>query len=272
MKPSLSALAFSFICLPLLAQISAPRVGTARYQDGSFHTVQGLPSNMIVADLPLDSADAASFSDKGGLISQNGKISLLASDFSVVGEYPAAEKPLLSIDGALTSALAWLPSSHSLLHWNGTSFDAFTVTDSDLEGRVTDIQSLGTRQARLIVQHSDHSVSAVSISLRTGNLVSSETLPGVRGYAFGQGCFVVSASEKELVVDDLRGYRRSVVLPAPDFAIERMSNNWLHLSSASLQQNWALYLTQADLQLSMLPGLPEQRGITVAGNTTGRIR
>jgi hypothetical protein len=264
----LSVLVLSFICLPLLAQIRVPQIGTARYPDGSLHTVQGLPANMIVADLPLDTAEAASFSDSGGLVSQKGIVRLLAADFSVVAEYAAAEKPLLSIDGKLTSALAWLPNAHTLLHWNGSDFDRFSVASADIDGTVTDIQSSGSNQAKFIVQHPDNSVSAVIISLRTGNLVSSESLPGVHGYTFGQGCFVVSASEKDLAVDDLRGYRRTIPIPSQDFLIERMSNNWLHVFSPSMQRSWALHLTQAALQLSLLPGLPQQR----AGNFAWGIK
>lgn len=254
MKRHLSVFAFSLLCLPLAAQISAPKVGTVRYPDGSFHTVQGLPSNMIVADLPLDSAQAASFSDRGGLVCQNGAIRLLGPDFAILAEYPSQAKALLSIDGDLTSALAWLPDSHALLHWNGVAFDVFALAGSDIEGNVTDLQSSGAKQAKLIVQHTDNTVSAVTISLRSGNLVTSEPLPGVRGYTFGQGFFVVYGSDKELVVDNLRGYRRSVPIPAQDFVIERMSNNWLHVYSPSLQQNWALHLTQAEMELSLLPG------------------
>lgn len=255
MKPLVRVLAASLICLPLLAQVSVPKVGTARYPDGSLHAVQGLPLNLIVADLPLDSVEAASFSDSGGFVSQNGALRLLASNFSVVAQYSAGEKPLLSIDGELTTALAWFPNAHRLIHWNGSKFDELSVADGDIEGRVTAIQSAGPRQARLLVLHADDSVSAVTISLRNGNLVTSEALPGVRGYAFGQGFFVVYASDKELVVDNLRGYRRSIVIPAQDFVIDRMSSNWLHIFSPSLQQNWALHLTHVDLELSLLPGI-----------------
>jgi len=238
-----------------MGQVNAPKVGTARYPDGSFHNVQGLPANMIVAELPLDAAQVASFSDSGGLIAQNGVIRLLSPGFSVLAEYPAGEQPILSIDGEVTSALAWLPVAHTLLHWNGASFESFAVAESDLEGTVTDIQSAGAKQARLLVRHSDNSVSGVTISLRTGNLVTSEPLPGVRGYAFGQGLFVVYALNKELIVDNLSGYRRTVAFDAPDFVAERMSNTWLHLYSPTLRQSWALHVTQADLQLSQLPGL-----------------
>jgi len=255
MKLVFTLLAMSLAAPCLMGQVNAPKVGTARYPDGSFHNVQGLPANMIVAELPLDAAQVASFSDSGGLIAQNGVIRLLSPGFSVLAEYPAGEQPILSIDGEVTSALAWLPVAHTLLHWNGASFESFAVAESDLEGTVTDIQSAGAKQARLLVRHSDNSVSGVTISLRTGNLVTSEPLPGVRGYAFGQGLFVVYALNKELIVDNLSGYRRTVAFDAPDFVAERMSNTWLHLYSPTLRQSWALHVTQADLQLSQLPGL-----------------
>lgn len=248
-------LVWGLAALPLSAQVNSPKIGTARYADGSFHNVQGLPANMIVADLPLDSAQCASFSDSGGLVAQNGIIRLLSPSFSVLAEFSAGERPLLSIDGDLTSALAWLPMAHTLLHWNGTKFETFEVAESDLDGTVTDLQSAGSKQARLLVRHPDNTVSGVTISMRTGNLVSSEPLIGVRGYAFGQGIFVIYAMDKELIVDNLSGYRRTVAFDASDFVAERMSNTWLHLYSPSLRQSWALHLTQADLQLSLLPGL-----------------
>jgi hypothetical protein len=210
---------------------------------------------MIVAELPLGAADCASFSDSGGVVSQNGTLRLLGPDFAVLAEYPIPEKPLVSMDGDLTSALAWLPNAHILIHWNGTSFDPLGVADSDLEGTVTDVQSAGATRARLIVVHADKSVSGVTISLRSGNLVSSEPLPGVTGYAFGQAYFVVFSSQNELVVDNLRGYRRSIPLAANDMVAERMSNTWLHLYSPSLKQNWALHVTPAEVKLSMLPNV-----------------
>jgi hypothetical protein len=133
------------------------------------------------------------------------------------------------------------------------------VSPADLDGTVTDLQSSGARQARLIVEHQDGSVSAATISLRTGNLVSSEILPGVQGYAFGQGFFVLYLTGKELVADNLRGYRRSVPMAATDVTMQRMSDNWLQVYSPSLHRNWALHITQSELSLSELPGLPEHR-------------
>lgn len=257
------------LCLPLAAQVRVPKVGAFRYADGSMHEVQGLPANVIVFDLPVVSAQAASFADQGGLLWQSGFIRLLAADYSLVGEYAAplsqaAEQPVLGISGDLTSALAWLPGNHTLLHWNGTEFDALVLAAGEIEGQVTDVQYLSSRQARLTVLHEDRSVSAVTISLRTGNLVNSEVLPGVSGSAFSQGFLTLFATERELVVDNLRGYRRSVAFAAPDVVMERMSNNWVHLYSAKLQQHWAVRVTQSEFDVSLLPG-PRVAGSLASG-------
>lgn len=255
------------LCLPLAAQLSVPKVGTFRYPDGSLHSVQGLSANMIVFDLPVDSSQAASFSDYGGLVSQSGVIRLLGADFSVLGEYQAAgddgnAKPVVGISGDLTSALAWLPASHTLLHWNGSQFDALELAAGEIEGEVTDVECVALRQARLLVLHQDGSVSAVTFSLRTGGLVNSELLPGVRGHAFNQGFLVLYATDRELVVDNLNTYRRSVAFPAPDVVMERMSNSWVHLYSAKLQQHWAVHLTLSEFEVSMLPGQKSSPPVT----------
>ncbi len=248
------------VCLPLAAQVSVPRVGTFRYPDGSLHGVQGLTANMIISDLHLDSAQAASFSDQGGLVWQAGMVRLLTADFSAAGEFPAPanpaskQQPVLEISSKLTSALAWLPHNHNLLHWNGTQFDSFQLAPAEIDGTVTSLQSVGDRQARLIVLRADDSVLALTFSLRTGGLVNTEVLPGVRGPAFIQGSLIVYSMEGELVADDLRGSRRSIAFPGRDVVMERMSNNWLHLYSARLQQHWAVHVTPADFAVSMLPG------------------
>jgi hypothetical protein len=251
---------FLLLSLPLAGQLTAPKVGTVRYPDGSLHSVQGLANNMIVCDLPFDGTDAASFSDQGGIVSQQGIIRLLNADLSVAFEFKTGEPaPVLNMEGDLTSALAWLPSQHKLLRWDGSKFAAFEIPQSDLDGQVTNLQAVNSKQARLLVTGGDGTVSAITFSTRNGSLISSEPLASVRGYAFSQSFFFVYSENNELVVSNLNGYRRSVALPAPDLIIERMSSQWLHLQSPSLKQDWALHLTQAQLELSMLPAIETKK-------------
>ena len=255
MKPIFVTFVVSIFSVALLsAQVSTPRVGFARFSDGTVRAVQGLPANLIVSQVSLASADTVSFSDFGGLIAQNGVIRLLNSDASMLAEYPSGDStPLLSMSGDLTTALVWLPSKHTLLHWSGESFTSVEVDDSAFDGVVTSVSPSGAKLAKLLVSHSDGSVEALTVSLRTGNLVSAESVPGVQGAAYTQRLYLVFASDQELVVDSMDGYRRSIPLPAKDLKIERMASDWLHLWSPTTKQDWALHVTSAELDVSRLP-------------------
>jgi hypothetical protein len=246
-----SQLGLFLLAAVLPAQVSAPRVGFARFAGGSVHAVSGLPANFVVADLPIARADSLSFSDSGGLLSRNGQIDLVDANAQTVASFASGEvAPLLNVDGALTTAIAWLPSSHSILYWNGKSF---VITESDVAGEITALQRIDPEKARLLVRQTDASVSAVIVSLKTGQVIDSQNLPGIEGCAFAQHSFLVAANSKTLVIESVNGQRRVLPLAAHDLTIERMSSDWLHIFSDSSGEHWALHLTQTDLQLSRMP-------------------
>jgi hypothetical protein len=248
MKPQLGL----FVLAAMLpAQVSAPRVGFARFAGGSVHAVSGLPANLVVGDLPIARADSLSFSDSGGLLAHNGQIDLVDANAQPVASFTSGEAaPLLNIDGALTTAIAWLPSSHSILHWDGKGF---VSTEVNLAGEIIGLQFIEPDKARLLVRQADASVSAVIVSLKSGQVIDSQTVPGIEGNAFAQHSFFIAANSKTLVVESANGQRRVLPLAAPDITIERMSSDWLHIFSVSSGEHWALHLTQTDLQLSRMP-------------------
>jgi hypothetical protein len=252
-----------FVLAALLpAQVNSPKLGAVRFADGTVRAVRGLPQNLLVSAAPLASADFASFSDTGGLISRNGMIRLLGADESEIAEYASGETaPLLNIEGALSTAIAWLPSQHAFLHWNSSSFVLSEVKAVTWEGEATSVQLLGPGQARLLVTHADASVSAITLSLDTGNVISSDILPDVHGRVFAQQSFLVFQSPQGLAVQSANGDRRTLplaagLLTAGDLTIERMSSDWLHISSASMHRDWALYLNRTNFSLSILPAPP----------------
>jgi hypothetical protein len=265
----LVSLCVSALVAPLLlAQVSVPQVGVARFRDGALHAVRGLPSNFVVTSAPLASASQASFSDAGGLIARDGVIWLLAADATPIASYTAAESsPILNMDGPASSAIAWLPSSHSLLQWNGHVFALTEIDAAALAGEVTSLRLLNPTTARLLVTHSDSTVSAVLVSLKTGNVVDSQIVPGLTGPAFLQGGFLLGFSPNGLCVEALDGSHRLLSLtqnrlPAGDLSIERMSSDWLHVSSSSTDLHWALHLSSTELHLSLLP--PPPAGLATA--------
>jgi hypothetical protein len=251
--------AFFVLCCALLpAQVGAPNVGSARFA-GRVFAVHGIPANLLVAKAPWTSADAMSFSDAGGLLAQSGKITLVGPDGTPLADYVSSEpSPLLNMDGPLTSALAWLPSQHALLRWNGTAFVLREVSGSLSPGEVTSLRLVSPGRALLLMSHSDTAVSAVSVSLDTGEITNIDSLPAARGRVFVQYSFVLSQDKLGLSVESSNGAIRTLALaenplPEGDLTFERMSTDWLHVFSASTGKHWALYLSNDALRLSVLP-------------------
>ncbi len=245
-------------CLPawMSAQVDAPKIGAVRYSDKSIHIVSGLHNDFIVNAQTAGSADAASFSDSGGLLAKNGQIQLLGPDATVIAEYDSNESaPLLNIDGDLSTAIAWLPNHHALLHWNGKSFVLVEI-QSGLLTRVSSVRLQDSKTAELLITEPGGVVSSAIVSLDTGDVVSLHLLPGVHGPAFRQLSYVVFHDERGLEIASANGAVRTLPLTAPDLTFERISSDWLHLASPTTQQNWILHLNDTTLELSELPGPP----------------
>lgn len=248
----------------LQAQVHAPRIGVIRCSDGSVRAVYGLAANFILASKPFATADAVSFSDGVGLIAANGRIQLVKTDGTPVGEYESREtKPVLNVDTDAASAIAWLPSEHAILRWTGANFRQIPV--APFEGRVTSLQAVAPDSAQLLILNDDGSTSRAAIALSTGELLSLEIVPGASGPAFAQQAALLSHElsheQKELVIEFANGVRQHLPIPG-DIVIERMSSEWLHLSSAATNRHWALHVAGSQADLFVLPGL--QRSEEVA--------
>jgi hypothetical protein len=70
---------------------------------------------------------------------------------------------------------------------------------------------------------------------------------------FQQGTFRVFSDSQGLEVQAADGTVRTLPITATDLKMERMSDRWVHLSSATAHRDWALLLTDAEMQLSELP-------------------
>ncbi len=198
------ALPVCFAAGLLHAQVGAPRIGLVHYADGSVWTMNGLKANFVLGTRLFTAVNAASFSDSGGLIAVPGEIDLVRLDGSVIGRYQTDEQqPVLDISGGLTSATVLLPSKHTQIRWNGSSFVA--------------------------------------------------TYADVSDPVFHQKTFTLFADTNGFEVQAADGTTRTLPISATDVKIERMSGDWIHLSSAKEHRDWALFLTGSDLQLSELP-------------------
>jgi len=243
----------------LNGQLSVPKLGLARFSDGSMHAVRGLAANFIVDPRRLTTADSASFSDSGGLTSNVGLIRLMSTEGAVLGEYKSGEsRPVLNIDSSLRSAVVWLPRKHALLEWDGRAFVTTVIDDSAFGGEVTFVRLAGGKTVELFVELAHSAVAKLSVSLTEARLINAEGEPGGHGAVFVQQGWMLSQNARGLIGEMPNGNRQTIELskdplPAADLRIERMSNNWLHVSSRSTGTNWAVYLSSTKTRVSLLP-------------------
>jgi len=220
--------------------------------------IYGIEANLIVGKQMFPTADAISFSDFGGLVAVNGRIQLVGPRGALVGQYNSYEhKPLLNVDRDLTTGIAYLPSREALLRCDGKSFVLTQLSRGTFsDSTVNSVQVVGTHAARLLITSRDGNASEASISLDTGQLMSIKFLPGIEGPAFLDHAFVLFRSKHGLEVEASDGSRRTIDLAPKDLIIERMSSDWLHLTSPATHQHCALHLASTALELSELPAAP----------------
>jgi hypothetical protein len=255
------------LCAILKAQLSVPLFGVVRFSDGSVHAVHGVAANLIADRRTLTSADAASFSNTAGLISENGLIQLVRTDGTVIGEYQSGEpQPLLNIESTEQSAVAWLPLKHLLLGWNGKVLTQTAIDDSMFGGRVTFVRLADRGTAEFFVQLPDLSVAKVSVSLPSGQLRSSDIQPGISGRMIVQQDWVLAQNGKGLVAASINGGAQDIVLsekalPTGDLTMERMSNDWWHVASKSVGTHWAVQLGAFKSSVFLIPPPVSQEAV-----------
>jgi hypothetical protein len=244
------------LCGPVAAsQLSAPRVGVVRYTSGGVYLLYGLPGSYVIGPRVLDGADSVSFSERGGLMVRKGSLSLLRSDLSTAGMLETGESnPLLGMDGDLTTAIAWLPSSQKLAYWNGQAFASVSVPDLSREGSVSFVSKRDSKTAVLLLHSPDGFVSEASVSLETGQVTSVTAIAGAHGPSFRHQDFVLFLDNHELVIaTPANGNAKRLALAADDVRVERVSSDCLHLWSLATKRDWLLHFRSNDFDLAELP-------------------
>lgn len=237
------------------AQVKPPAIGIARLSDGSLRTLYGLPANVVVDSRSLGSFDAASFSDQAGLVAKGGRIQLVNTIFTAMGEYDSDEpQPLLNVDGDATSAVAWLPSSHSILHWNGESFVIQAVSGLDESLKATSVRVAGREIAQLLMTNPQGAVMEASVALESGNVTSVKWLPGIQGEAFWQGPNLLLKDEDGLAVMGANGVVRTVgTVTADGIDFQHISSSWVLVTSRSDSRMWAVHVSGQEIGMSEVP-------------------
>lgn len=246
-----------FLCAPefLKSQLAAPTVGYVRLANGAAYGVYGLEGNYVLGDSVLGSLQAASFSNQGAFVARPGSLTLLSPDLTAIASWNCEESaPLVHMQGDRTTAIAWLPAAHQMVHWDGQSFQAVDASGFAAAGSVTSINKVDESTASLLVLAADNTVTRYLVSLHDGSVNSSAVLAGVRGRTFEDGPRILWLADHKLTAathtgDPLKTFQ----LAAGDLSIEYAASNCLHLSSKISERDWLLHTTDNDLRLYELP-------------------
>ncbi len=259
----ITALFSALSAASLYGIISAPSAGFVRYAGLPIQRVYGISGNLLLGGSTFGAAGTASFSDTAGLIADNGSLKLIRLDGSAVAEYRYAGEavPLLGADITQKGAVAWIGDPGSVLWWNGKTFTTVAVESSALDGRVSCISLVSSSVARLLITHRGGDVSSVDIALPTGNVISSDLLPGLQGAAFQIGSRLLWSDERGLEIALQGGSPYTLPAPAGGFTAEQMSSQWVHLYFPSNGTHWALHLGSGEPSLSRLPALLAGKGV-----------
>jgi hypothetical protein len=268
-------LPISPICLALFVsvaancQVATPSVGYVRYAADGVRAIYGLEGNYIVGRSMLAPAEAVSFSDVGGLIFDSGSLSLVDPTLVALSTTRVEDSDVLvRMDGNLNTAIAWLPASHVLVHWNRDSFVRTPVSSLPAEGIITSVRKLDPKTASLLASKPDGTIVRYRLSLQTGELKSSTPVPNAIGYAFETGDRIICFKEGKLSVLTQTGETLETLAVPLDsnLVIEQASARCLHLNAKKPGQDWLLHLENSDSRLYRLPSL--RKGIPSAAGTT----
>lgn len=251
-------LLLSVLVEPAFSQISAPQVGLVRYADGGVYRVTGVPGNYIIGDRLFDAVEALNFSEAGGLMLRSRSLLLLDANASVIASYAAgAGKAVVGVQKKLDSSIAWLPSSNTIVHWDGATFHALAVPDGSMTGEVLSINKTASETALLIVRQPGGNVEEETVSLLTGIVLARSVIADPTADIFRSGDLTVTIQTDQLVLSSLAtGIGSAVPIRAKNVQFERMSGTCLHLHSASSGRNWILQTTGDQPSLFELPPPP----------------
>jgi hypothetical protein len=211
--------------------IDTPRVGVVRSADGSIRPVLGVPGSFVVGESISTAAQSASFSDKAGIIAYQDHVAVMDADLNVLGERALSGPVIVGIIDAVSTAVAWLPETKTLLFWNGKDFSE-TRTAGIPDGVIWSIQRHGDQAVLMSVD------LQITVNINTGNLIDC------RAFA----------------ADELRLAAKAVGQNTNDLTLERMSSGFAHVLSRSDARSWVLPTTVLHGSEERIWELPAARG------------
>jgi len=237
------------------AEIRAPRIGIVHQLDGKVRPVYGVTANLICGRAwDIQSVTAASFSDQAGLVLAGNRLVLETLDGTILGSIQISESnPLLAIESSPATAAAWLPSSGKLLIWDGQSFVQTRLDVASLPGKPTAIRRAGNDSLEFLLDTADGSSARAVVSTSSGAVLEFTTLPGLSEPAFASSSSVVGQDHHQLILQLNDGSRQTLPISGEDLAFQKVSSNWLAVTSKAAGRQWLIHVDRAGAGVSELP-------------------
>ena len=261
------ALRSSFVLIAFSTAITAgaitdPLVGLVRYTNGVVATVYGVSGSYVTRQITSESANGLSFSKAGGILATADALELISSSLTTISRFDTAESaPLVSMGETEDSALAWLPSRRSIVHWTGTDWTVSPEVAQLPSNNVSSISFETQTTASLLVRMPDDSVAKALVSLKTGEMLSLTLQPGVINNAFAFRDWIICARGNRLDLQKADGTEKLIPLGATGVhtvQFERAGTNDVHIYTSQPVRDWMLHFGNETLSLTELPALPSE--------------
>lgn len=240
------------LCLGVLCQgeVNPPLVGVVRYpSDATARPIYGVPASFTPGQPLRKNVLAASFSNGGGIVASGGQILVLDASGKTLAALDSQEShPVLNITDSTSSALAWMPSSDSLVWYDGSALHTTAIAGA-LPGQV--LACRRQQNTALLLTQEPGTAAETSIDLSTGNVLREVSVPEVTGPAIYTGDSVLFAGPDGLLLRDGQGSIHPLPGNIHPLSFERMSAAWIHASAPDGE----FAINSAHQHVSQLPGV-----------------
>ena len=248
----------ALLITPVWAQspIAPPVLGFVEDSARALRPAYGVSGNFILGPAVAGAILNQAFSGSVGLLKTDSSLAAFDPKGRLLVSMKAPAGPaLFAFSPSGGEALAYLPSSQTLIEWNGSAFTLVSIESQSL-GRddVLAIAFPNSSQASLIVQRPD-ALWQLQLPLDSRSALSQSALPGIHApvLTLPSGDLVYS-SDGGIVVRRPNGLETHVPASLPaKFSLQQMNQYWVELADLDSSARYAIRATPGREAFYRLP-------------------
>jgi hypothetical protein len=222
--------------------LAPPQLGFVRDSASALRPVYGVTGSFILGSPLAGKIVSEAFSGSIGLLKTDSSLAAFDSTGKQLASIAAAGGPaLFAFSPGGSTALAYIPSSNSLIEWRGSVF-APLLANYEEAGTVLAIAFPTPLEAALMVQRKD-TIWGLNLPLGENQAISQHALIGVRAplLALPTGDVVYSDSHGIVVRrTDATEVHIAARLPV-SFSLQQMNQNWAQVMDLNSSAQFAIH-------------------------------